>query len=239
MRFVPLLAVLVWGQDDPYRIQIHDLDGHYRKKVGAVLEDVTVVVPLERTEVRSAPEIYDFLLEELPFTAQCVRALGKGKYEIFRGTELTRADRLTAEERARLERTFYLDDKEGMFVKAEMFRKEDGRFMYYMSGYDDLGPAARIWGKAVVVIYFKEDRGILFTEAKIFARVEGVYGIAARLIPKTTEEVARKKANLFIEAARTIAELAHRDRRKFVEKMLQSEEVDKKSLEKFRQRFVK
>lgn len=239
MRFVPFLAVVLLAQDDPYRIPVNDLDKHYQKKVSAVLDDLTVAVPLERTQVKSAPEVYDFLLEELPFTAQCVRAVNKGKYEIFRGTELMKTDRMAADEKARLEKTFYLDDRDGMFVKAEMFRKEDSRFMYYMSGYDDLGPAARIWGKAVVVIHFKEDTGILFTEAKIFAKVEGVYGIAAKLIPKTTEDVARKKANLFIDAARTIAELAHADRKKFVERMQQADEVDKKTLEKFRQRFVK
>ena len=250
MRMFSLLLVLwfapVWRrvhaqEEGKYRVVVEKIDTNCRSEVSEVLNSVTVAVPIDNTEVKSSSEIYDFMLEELPFAAQCVRSLGKGKYEIFRGSELAKSKNRTEDEKARLHRTFYLDDKQGMFLKAERVHHEESRKVFYLSGYDDLSPMARIWGKAVIVIVFEKDeaKGLLKTEAKIFAKVEGVYGLAAKFVAKTAEDVARKKATLFVEAAKTIAEVSCKDPKGFVEKMSNIRDVDQKALERFKKSFVK
>ena len=69
---------------DPYVVPADQLSEIQKKRVDHVLEDVAAVVPLEAAEVKSRLDIYDFLLDEMPFTGGIVRELGRGKWEITR-----------------------------------------------------------------------------------------------------------------------------------------------------------
>ncbi|HXX93405.1 MAG TPA: hypothetical protein VEN81_07210, partial [Planctomycetota bacterium] len=65
---------------DPYEVPVGDLTGKPRAEVDAILADVAARVDLDADDVRSRPEIYDFLLSEMPFTAAILRELNRGTW---------------------------------------------------------------------------------------------------------------------------------------------------------------
>jgi hypothetical protein len=54
----------------------------------------------------------------------------------------------------------------------------------------------------------------------------------------TIEKVVRDKSTVFIDAAKTVTELAAKDPKKLIERVKDSKDVDPKVLAEFRKRFL-
>jgi len=196
---------------------------------------VTVEVTLDRAEVRSRSEVYDFLLEELPFTSGACRELGRAKYEVFRDPE----DPETEEEREAWRRTYYLNDHEGLRVKVELVLAEPNRRVFYTWGSYDLAVLPRIWGRSVIVVVWEEKEDALVTEARIFAQVHSTgYRAISGLMKGVVADTVRDKSAVFIRAARWVAEEVAKDPEKLYTEVNGSRHLDKVDLERFRKRFV-
>lgn len=215
-------SVEVPGPGHPYYVPVDELSPAHREKVLKVLADPTVMVELERTPVESRPEVYAFLLEELPFAADVCRELGQANYVI------------TRDEKG----GFVLDDGEGLRLRAELVRREDRRWIYYTYGNYALG-LFRVVGRSVIIVRFESDENILRTEARVYAKVENkVLEAGALAMGDAVTETIRRKSFVFVSAARTVAEMAARDPRALVEAVGGSRHVDPATLAEFRRRFV-
>lgn len=200
------------------------------------MDDVTVAVPLETVAVATRPELYDFLLEELPFTADVCRELGRSKYEVFRDPRKPEKE----EEREAWRRTYYMDDKDGLKVKVELVLAERCRRIYYTYGSYDLGILPAIWGRSVIFVLWEEKDGRLVTESKVFAQVDGsFYKAVSEVLKGTVREVLKEKSAVFVKSARWVSEAAAENPRKLHEQVFGAKGVDQNALEEFRRRFVK
>lgn len=232
-----LLLLLVQKDDDPrFEIPWDKLSEKQQKKVKKVMDDVTVQVPVERTAVSSRAEVYDFLLEELPFTSDVVREMGKGKYEIFRDVK-------KPEKKAELDawrHTYYLDDKDGLKLRAELVFTEENRRIFYTWGSYDLDPLPPVWGRSVILVTWAEKDGKLVTDGRVYAQVDsGFYKALSGVFKDTIEGVVKDKSLLFIQAARYVSELLAQDAKKLYTQVKDAKQVDQEVLEELRKRFIK
>ena len=113
---------------DPYEIPLASLSGPARAQVEPILADVAAKVELEGSDVRSRPEIYDFLLGEMPFTGGVVRELNRGTWEITRDPAAP----------AGVE-AFFVSDGRGMRLRFELVLREPTRRFYVSTGTFDMG----------------------------------------------------------------------------------------------------
>jgi len=215
------------GALDPSHVPLDRIREERRSDVRDILQSDPVAIALPRTMVESRFDVYEFLLEELPFTASVVRALGKGNYDIFHKSV---APGETQKERERRERTFFMNDRAGMEVAAELVFHEEGKWIYYVWGrYSFL--IAPIRGTAVIVMTARETGKSLETEARVFLPVAHV---AAPIL----EGIVQEKAALFIEAARTMAEETARDPQSLLRSARGAPGVDEEVLKRFEARFI-
>ncbi len=210
---------------DLFRIDAGRLTPEDAQRVERLFRQPTVAVELEPKLVSSSKEAYQFLIEELPFTAACVRVLGKGKYVI------TRAEGEP--------NTFVVDDQSGMKLEMRRLYHDDLRWIYVGRVTYSGTSWGKIEGDALTMAAAREGPEGLMSEARIYCRLESLIGLIGRVVPGVFASALRRKGNMFTEAARVVSEEVKRDPYGFYEKMKASSQVDPGTLEKFRQRFIK
>lgn len=231
-----ILAVLIalQAKADPYAIPFEKLPKADVKRVRAVMDHTDLTVDLDETEVASSLEVYDFCLAELTFTGQMVRVLGKGEYDIFRESDVTRKRPLTE----RMKRSFILDNHKGMTVKIVPVFREEGRWIFYTYGKYDMDLFS-VRSRAVIVVTAKEEDGTLTTQARIFMRFdEGLGSIAADLFEGSVRKIIRDESTLFIDAAKTVTEAARREPARLSRLAALDDSVDPEVLKRFMKKFL-
>ena len=212
---------------DPRTIPLDRVRADRRDRIRKILESEPVEITIPRTEVKSSLEVYEFLMEELPFTSDVVRALGKGKYEIFR--DKPHPGEGPRERKIRRHR-YHLNDKRGMYLAADLVYTERGKWVYYLWGYQK-SPFGDIPGEAVVVVTASNVTGVLETEARVFVPIGKFTG-------GLVEDIIKKKASIFIEAAQTVTEAANEDPVALYEKIRDADGIDRQVLREFKTRFL-
>lgn len=215
-----------------YAVVADKMDEVDQARYNAVMNNLTLQTDVALTEVNSRPDIYNFLLNDLPFASSCVRELGLGKYVITRASDLFAEEEISADEKSELEKIVIMDDKDGMNVRAKLIHQEDMKWVYYTYGINSLGITS-IKGRAVIVVVARKQGGILLTEARIFARVDGFWGVAGKLMPSVAKSIIEEKSKLFITAAKTVCEKVIEDPDAFYNKLKNSKNISHETLEKF------
>lgn len=211
---------------DPYVVPKDRLSEAQRRKVDHVLADVAAVVPLEEALIKSRLEIYQFLLDEMPFTAGVVRELGRGKWKISR-------DPVDPD-------TFNVVDPEGYRLRFELVLKEPGRRFYVTQGIFQMGILPALEGSTVIAMRMRPEGSVIRTDAVVYVRVEtGLYASLAKGARSLLEAKVRERAGFFIQAARWVAEEAAARPTWLAMQVDGSREVDQAMLEIFRNRFLK
>lgn len=215
-----------------YAVVVDRMDEVDQARYNAVMNNMTLETDVALTEVKSRPDVYNFLLNDLSFASACVRELGLGKYVITRASDLFAEEEISADEKSELEKIVVMDDKEGMNVRAKLVYQEDMKWVYYTYGINSLGITS-IKGRAVIVVVARKQDGILMTEARIFARVDGFWGVAGKLMPSVAKSIMEEKSKLFITASKTVCEKVLEDPDAFYNKLKDSKNIPHESLEKF------
>ena len=211
---------------DPYVVPVAELSDNQRRKVDHVLEDVAAVVPLETEEVRSRLEIYDFLLDEMPFTGGVVRELGRGKWLISR--EPGDAGNFT------------VADPAGYRLRFELVRKEPTRRVYVTAGIFHMGILPPLEGSTVIVMRMLPEGPLVRTDATVYVRVETpFYAGLAKGLRGVVEDKVRERSGVLIQAARWVAEEAAKRPEWLVMQVDGSDKVDQAVLAEFRKRFLR
>lgn len=212
---------------DPYTFPLERFSEAHRTKVEAILSDVAAVVALEGGRVRSRREIYDFLLDEMPFTGAVVRALGWGDWSIFRDPERPDRD------------AFHVLDADGMRLRFELVYREPVRRMYVSEGVFPMGILPALRGSTLVVMRAVPEEGGVWTDAVVYVRVETpFYSGLAKGLRGLVESKVREKSGYFIRAARWVAEEAAQRPADLCRRMAGAKDVEPDVLEEFRRRFV-
>lgn len=223
-----LLAACAAAEVDPYLVPWSDLSEEARKKIEHVLGDVAAVVPLEGALVKSRPEVYDFLLSELPFTGGVVRELGRGTWDIFRDPAKPEPD------------VFYVVDPSGMKLRFERVHRESERRFYVSRGVFPMGMLPALTGSTLVVMRAAPEGGGVRTSAVVYVRVETpFYAELAKGTRGLVESQVKDRAGYFIRAARWVAEEAALRPDWLYRQVDGSKHVDQSVLEKFRQVLIK
>jgi hypothetical protein len=205
---------------------IEELPEDQRRKVEHVLEDVAAAVPLEAEEVQSSLEIYDFLLDEMPFTGGVVRELGRGKWLISRDAGDVGG--------------FTVADPAGYRLRFELVRKEPTRRVYVTAGIFHMGILPPLEGSTVIVMRMIPAGPLVRTDATVYVRVETpFYAGLAKGLRGVVEDKVRERSAVFIRAARWVAEEAARRPDWLVMQVDGSDKVDQAVLAEFRKRFLR
>jgi len=210
---------------DPYVVPVDQLSETQRKRVEHILEDVAAVVPLEAAEVKSRLEIYDFLLDEMPFTGGIVRELGRGKWEIARVPGDPSA--------------FTVVDPRSYNLRFDLIRKEPRRRFYLTKGIFHMGILPPLEGSTLIVMRMEPAGPVIKTDAVVYVRVEtSFYAGLAKGLRGVVEDKVRDRSSMFIRSARWVAEEAASRPDWLVEQVDGSLEVDQAVLAEFRKRFL-
>lgn len=205
---------------------IDDLPEAQRRKVEHVLEDVAAAVPLDAQEVQSSLEIYDFLLDEMPFTGGVVRELGRGKWLITR--------------EAGAAGSFTVSDPTGYRLRFELVRKEPTRRVYVTAGIFHMGILPPLEGSTVIVMRMLPEGPLVRTDAMVYVRVETPFYVGlAKGLRGVVEDKVRERSGVFIQAARWVAEEAAKRPEWLVMQVDGSDKVDQAVLAEFRKRFLR
>jgi hypothetical protein len=203
---IALLGVVMAGcavDVDPLSLPLERLEASARAKAERVLADVAAVVPLEGSIVRSRLEVYDFLLDEMPFTGALVKALGKGHWTIFGDAEPG---------------AFHVHDPGGYRLRFERLLKEPTRRLYATTGDFDMGLLPSMRGSTLILMRHEAVEGGVATRAVVHVRVDTPFyaGLAKGLRPMVEAKV-RERAGGFIQAARWVSEEAAQRPRELLE----------------------
>jgi hypothetical protein len=232
LRMVAVILILQ-AAADPFAVPLERLAEEDAALARIVLERPTLSVDLGPTEVDSSLEVYEFCMDELPFTGRLAGLLSTARYDISRESQIT-AERPVTE---RMKRTFLVLDGAGMSVRMTRVFHEGGRWIYYSRGKYD-GDLLDVYSRALIVVNAVPEGGKLRTTARITMRVdEGLGAVAADLFGDSVRQVVRDKSALFIEAARTVTEAARRDPARVVRLAALDEAIDRRVLEAFRAKF--
>lgn len=197
-----------------------------RQEVEHVLEDVAAIVPIASAEVKSRPEVYDFLLDEMPFTGGIVRELGRGKWEIERDPKDPAA--------------FLVVDPEGFRIRFDLILREPHRRFYVTRGVFQMGVLPPLKGSTIIVMRMIPSGSALKADATVYVRVETpFYAQLAKGVRSLLEDKVRERSGYFIQAARWVAEEASQRPGWLVNQVEGSREVDQGVLEEFRKRFLR
>jgi hypothetical protein len=197
-----------------------------RKEVDHVLEDVAAVVPIESAEVKSRLEVYDFLLDEMPFTGGIVRELGRGKWEIERDPKHPAA--------------FLVVDPQGFRIRFDLILKEPHRRFYLTRGVFQMGLLPPLEGSTLIVMRVLPSGTGIKADATVYVRVETpFYAQLAKGVRSLLEDKVRERSGYFIQAARWVAEEAAQRPGWLVNQVDGSRQVDQAVLEEFRKRFLR
>jgi hypothetical protein len=227
---LPLLAVAACAArpalptSGPYAIKLESFSGENQAKLKTVFDAPTAMVELPETRVVSRPEIFAFLLGDLPFTAGVLRAQGRAAYKMWR-EEGDPPDEVR------------FDDTTGIRQIVQLMRRESGRWVFFSKGTYDLG-LFTVYGRSAFIVLVEERGGALWTQARVYAKVEGVVLEQGARFLGLVEGVLRRKSFAFIEAASKVAEAAAAEPGRLYRDVKGSAEVDSAALEEFRRRFV-
>ena len=195
-----------------------------RSEVEDIVSDIVAVVPLETKEVRSRPEIYDFLLAEMEFTAGVVRAMGRGKWEITKDPEPN---------------VFWVDDPAGMRLRFELLGRRGGTRYYMTRGRFSMGLLPAVKGRTIIVMTVEQAGEVLRTSATVYVRVDSaLYALLSTVAKGYLSGVVRERSGFFIRAATWVAEESARRPDWLYDQLKNSEEVDQEILEEYRKRFL-
>lgn len=223
-----LLAACSAVEVDPYVVPWEGMTPEARKRVEFVLADVAAAVPLEGSIVKSRPEVYDFLLAEMPFTGGVVRELGRGTWDIFRDPEKPDPN------------VFYVVDPAGMRLRFERVHAEPGRRFYVSRGSFDMGVLPPLVGSTLVILRASATDVGVKTDAMVYVRVETpFYAGLAKGTRGIVEGQVKERAGYFIRAARWVAEEAAARPDWLYTQVLGSKRVDQEVLEKFRTLLIR
>lgn len=221
-----LVAACSAVEVDPYVVPLAELSEPQRRKVDHVLADVAAIVPLEAAEVKSRLEIYDFLLDEMPFTGGIVRELGRGRWVIARDAEDPAA--------------FTVADPRGYRLRFELVRKEANRRFYVTTGVFHMGILPPLEGSTLIVMRMVPAGPVIRTDAMVYVRVDTpFYAGLAKGLRGVVEDKVRDRSGVFIEAARWVAEEAALRPDWLVMQVDGSDKVDPAVLAEFRKRFLR
>jgi len=214
-------------QADPHAVPLDALSENQRPRVEHVLADLAAVVPLEASAVKSRLDVYDFLLDEMPFTGGVVRELNRGNWDIFRDRE--KPDR----------NVFYVLDPDGISLRFELVLREATRRIYVSKGHFQMGLFGTLVGSTVVVLRTVPRDGVVETDAVVYVRVENVAAASlAKGFRPILESKVRDKSGYFIRAAKWVAEETA-VRPDWIHLQVNgSRHVDAAVLEEYRKRFV-
>jgi hypothetical protein len=211
---------------DPFVVRLGELSENERRKAEHVLEDVAVVVPLEAEEVKSRLEIYEFLLDEMPFTGGVVRELGRGKWVIARDSKDPAA--------------FTVTDSDKYRMRFELLQKEANRRIYATTGVFQMGILPPLEGSSLIVLRMVPVGAAIRTDAMVYVRVETpFYAQLAKGLRGVVENTVREQSGFFIRSARWVAEETASRPDWLVMQVDGSLEVDQAVLAEFRQRFLR
>ena len=198
-----------------------------RSEVEDIVSDIVAVVELETREVRSRPEIYDFLLTEMVFTAGVVRAMGQGDWKIARDPE--RPD----------PNVFWVDDPAGMRLRFELLGRREGTRYYLTHGRFSMGLLPSVEGRTIIVMTVEQAGEVLRTSATVYVRVDSaLYALLSTMARGYLSGVVRERSGFFIQAATWVAEESARAPGRLYDQLKNSKEVDQETLEEFRKRFL-
>jgi hypothetical protein len=198
-----------------------------RGEIEEILSDAAAIVPLEETEVRSRPEVYDFLLSEMPFTGSIVRELRKGRWSISR-------DPSDPEPGA-----FRVQDDEGMRLRFVLVGREETRRLYLTKGSFPLGLLPALRGRTLIVMRAVPDGPVIRTDAVVYVKVDTpFYATMAKGLRGVVEKVVREKSSYFIQAAQWVAEEAAARPGELHRRAQGSSAIDQDVLERFREKFL-
>jgi hypothetical protein len=105
------------------------------------------MVELPETRVETRPEIFEFLLSDLVFTAGVLRAQGKAVYRIW-------ADAGDPPGQV------HFDGTTGIVMTAQLLKREPGRWIYYSKGTYDLG-LFTVPGRSVIMVVHETRTAVL------------------------------------------------------------------------------
>jgi hypothetical protein len=212
---------------DPYAVPREELSEKQREKVDYILADVAAVVPLDAADVRSRPEVYDFLMNEMPFTGGAVREMGRGNWDIFRDADQPDPG------------VFYVVEPDGMKLRFELVHRDATRRFYVSRGSFPMGVLPTLTGRTLVVMRTLPDGDVIHTDAVVYVRVESsFYANLAKMAKDTLVKIVREKSGYFIRAAKWVSEETARRPAWLYEHLRGSKEVDQVVLEEFRKRFL-
>jgi hypothetical protein len=212
---------------DPFEVPVGKLSGKPRADVVAILADVAAKVELEANEVQSRPEIYEYLLTEMPFTAGILRELNRGKWDIHRDAE--KPDKAV----------FYVAEPGSMRLRFELVLKDETRRFYVCHGRYAMGLFPDLEGRTLVVLRTVPEGVVLRVDAMVYVRVDTpFYAAMAKGLRSMVENVVRDKSAIFIRAARWVAEEAARRPEWLYTQVKESAQVDPEILEDFHRRFL-
>ena len=231
LRVLPLLVVAacaarpVLPTSGPYAINLESYSPEDQVKLRSVFDAPTAMVELAETRVETRTPLYTFLLGDLAFTAGVLRAQGRAAYKIWR-EEGDPSDQVR------------FDDTTGIRQVVQLLRREPGRWVFFSKGTYDLG-LFTVFGETAFIVLFEEREGALWTQARVYAKVEGVVLEQGARILGLVEGLIRRKAFVFIEAASSVAARAAADPWHLYADVKGSKEVNPATLEEFKRRFCR
>ena len=210
--------------EGPYALQWESFSEEDQAKLHSVFDLPTAMVELPLTKVETRTELFEFLLTDLVFTAGVLRAQKRASYKLWR-------DYGDPPGQVRF------DDTAGICLVAQRLKREPGRWVFHSKGTFDFGIFA-VPGSTVIIVIHEEREGALWTQARVYAKVEGVVLESGARFLGLVENAIRKRAFVFIEASCAVAEMAAKEPERILEDARLSQEVDPAALEEFRRRFV-
>jgi hypothetical protein len=225
--FLLLITACSAVEVDPLSLPLERLAPGARARADRVLQDVAAVVPLEGSVVRSRLDVYDFLLDEMPFTGAVVRAMGRGTWSIFRDADLPTPE------------VFHVHDPDGYRLRFELLWREPHRRLYATTGVFDMGILPALKGSTLILMRQEPVESGVATQAVVHVRVDTPFyaGLAKGFRPMVEARV-RERAGGFIQAARWVAEEAAERPAELLEAVRGAEGVDPVVLESFRKRLL-
>jgi hypothetical protein len=178
------------------------------------------MVELPLTKVETRTELFEFLLGHLEFTAGVLRAQKKASYKLWR-------DEGDPPGQVRF------DDQAGLRLVAWLLKKQPGRWVFYSQGMFDFAFLS-VPGSTVIVVVHEEKDGAVWTQARVYAKVDGVVLESGARFLGLIESAIRKRAFVFIEASCAVSEMAAKDPDRLLADIEGSPEVDPETLRKFR-----
>ncbi len=218
----PLLA-----QEQEQQNPFAKLDKKTRAKMQAVLDRPTVVVPCGERTIKTTEAVYDFLIQHLDLTGRLVTALGVGKYVI------TRKDK----------QQFLVDDKAGAIATIRpltSFPKSGQLYRLFLAeGHFKLPLGQKVHGSAMIILSYKTTEKGVYTNADIYFRAKaGTLHLLGKQLRPLLRQVLKKKAVLFIKAAREVSQATTADPQKIHRLIQQDKQMPPKLSAEFSKRFL-